>query len=310
MRIQENIKNIPGFPNDALLLDANNQELTQHGTDDFPFACYMDRYRGTFFPWHWHDELEFGWVDQGTLNVAVNERRHTLEAGSGFFVNSGVLHSYTGMGSAVCLVPNIVFHPALIYGTQKSVFWSRYMRPILGSATLSHAIFSQKIPWQREALEHIRTAYALGCAGEPGFELKVRNQLSDLMLLIFTNCSNSISAQNDPIPQEINRIRRMIDFIECHYTEPITLAQIAEAAAVSERECLRCFRHVIGQSPKQYVLDRRIRRAYSQLLHSNCSLSEIGEACGFQSQSYFIKMFRRAAGMSPGEFRRGQRSQK
>lgn len=303
MTPEKNIKKVPGSLAVELRLDPNTQELTQHGTDGFPCACYVDRYRNSFFPWHWHDELEFAVVEKGRLNFAVNEQRYTLSAGEGLFVNSGVLHAYAGTDEAVCVVPNLVFHPALIYGTQQSVFWRRYMCPILNSATLSHLIFSPEVPWQREALEHLRAAYGFGCAEEPGFELKVRNELSEVMLLIFEHCPDAI-AQNIPVPQEVNRVRRMIDFIDCHYTEPVTLEQIAGAAAVSERQCLRSFRDVIGQTPKQYVIARRIRYASDLLLHSNRSLMEIGEACGFQSQSYFIKIFRRAVGMSPGAFRR------
>lgn len=307
---EKNIKKVPGYPDAELVLDANKQELTQHGTGGFPCACYLDRYQGTFFPWHWHDELEIALVQKGTLSFAVNEQRYTLSAGEGLFVNSGVLHAYAGAEGEESVIPNIVFHPALIYGTQQSVFWSRYMRPILSSATLSHLIFKPEIPWQREALGHLRTAYELGIAQGNGFELKMRSHLSELMLLIFEHSSDAIAARSAPLPQELNRVRRMIDFIDCHYAEPVTLSQIAGAAAVSERECLRCFRNVIGQTPKQYVIRRRIQYASDLLLHSNRSLMEIGELCGFQSQSYFIKIFHRAVGMPPGEFRRRGTPQK
>ena len=97
---------------------------------------------------------------------------------------------------------------------------------------------------------------------------------------------------------------KMLDYIQAHFTEPITLEDISAAACVSRRECLRCFQRITRTSPKQYVTALRLQRAKNLLAGTTLSLSEIGEACGFQDQSYFTKLFRRDTGLPPGQWRR------
>lgn len=50
----------------------------------------------------------------------------------------------------------------------------------------------------------------------------------------------------------------MISFIHEHFQENLDLAQIARAADIGERECLRCFKRAIQTSPLQYLLKYRV----------------------------------------------------
>lgn len=295
---------LPGYPDMDLFLDASRRELTVHGTEAFPCAGYTDRYRDAFLPWHWHDELELGFVEEGTMEAHVNDRHYVLTKGCGIFVNSGVLHAYSGSGGGTCRFPNVLFHASLIYGDRKSVFFTRYVRPVLEAACLSHLILTPHVAWQEEAIEQIRCAHRLFLCGGVGYECRIRNVLTDFILLLFTHCAEQIFSSAAPGRPEVHRVRQMMDYIAGRYTQPISVGEIAHSALVSERECLRCFRQVTGTSPRQYVMDLRIRRARELLAGSALTLMEVGEACGFQGQSYFIRLFRRYMGMTPGQYRR------
>ena len=54
-------------------VDTNRREITKHGSDKFPCIHYLDRYHNNSYPWHWHDELELGYVKQGNIIVCINE---------------------------------------------------------------------------------------------------------------------------------------------------------------------------------------------------------------------------------------------
>ena len=100
-----------------------------------------------------------------------------------------------------------------------------------------------------------------------------------------------------------SRIRTMLSYIAVHYAEPITLNQIAQAVYISPRECLRTFRRALNTTPVEYLTTVRVARARELLWHTRQSVSEIGVACGFNSGSYFGKVFRRYTGCSPLAFR-------
>ena len=98
----------------------------------------------------------------------------------------------------------------------------------------------------------------------------------------------------------------MLSYIQDNYMKPIQIQDIADAASISKRECLRCFQRVIKTSPKQYIIDFRIRKAKELLSETNMQLLEICEACGFQDQSYFTKIFRKVTGVTPRKWRKSK----
>ena len=142
------------------------------------------------------------------------------------------------------------------------------------------------------------------CADEPsGYEFAVRAELSRLIYLL----SCTLTQFDTPIPnkdQIMNeRVKQMLQFIQAHYMEPITLGQLSQLVHISTSECLRCFHRVIGISPVKFIKQFRIQQAADLLLHSALPVGEVGAACGFEDSSYFIRSFREAKGMTPLEYR-------
>ena len=101
----------------------------------------------------------------------------------------------------------------------------------------------------------------------------------------------------------MERTKIMLGYIEKHLSESITISDIAEAAVISESECLRCFKRSIGTTPIQYLKELRIRRAAEMLSSYNCSVSYAAEHCGFLDMSYFSKSFRCLMGETPKQYR-------
>ena len=99
------------------------------------------------------------------------------------------------------------------------------------------------------------------------------------------------------------RSKTMVQFIQTHYAEELTTAEIARSAAVSESECLRCFRATIGISPIRYLRQFRVQKAMELLDGTAMKVAEVGARCGFSDNSYFTKVFHELKGCSPSEWR-------
>ena len=144
------------------------------------------------------------------------------------------------------------------------------------------------------------------CGSEqPGYEFSVRAALSRLVLQL--ERYPRPSAEPPPTEKALRdgeRIRTMIQFIQAHCGEELTAAQIAASAAVSESECLRCFRAAIGVPPMQYLRQLRLQKAAELLQTTQLRIADVGARCGFQDASYFTKTFREWKGCSPGAYRR------
>ena len=81
---------------------------------------------------------------------------------------------------------------------------------------------------------------------------------------------------------------------------------LAREAGVSAFHFARLFKQSTGNSPHQYLLQRRLDRAKTMLRQAQMSLAEISASTGFADQSHFTKVFRRFTGVTPSEYRSQQ----
>lgn len=99
------------------------------------------------------------------------------------------------------------------------------------------------------------------------------------------------------------RLKRVLDLIEVRFTEPLSLAELAAEACLSEYHFSRLFRAATGLSPYRYVTVRRVQAAQRILAHTRASLLEVALETGFGSQANFIRVFRKCTGLTPGQYR-------
>jgi len=93
------------------------------------------------------------------------------------------------------------------------------------------------------------------------------------------------------------------DFIRDHLGEPILLSEIARHAGFSERQLQRLFRRVFGMSMQQFIIQSRVQAAIHELTHSERSIADIANLCGFSDQSAFTNRFRNVTGLPPRAYR-------
>ncbi len=100
------------------------------------------------------------------------------------------------------------------------------------------------------------------------------------------------------------RVWRAVSHIAGHYDEPLTVEELARVANVSASRFYPLFRAALGVSPVEYINQIRINRAILLLLQSeHYSIEEISEQVGFESSTYFRRVFKKSTGMSPRAYR-------
>ncbi len=100
------------------------------------------------------------------------------------------------------------------------------------------------------------------------------------------------------------RLRRMVDYIEVHLADTLTLGVLAEVACLSPFHLSRSFRRAMGIGLHRYVVQRRIDRARQLVLDSDLAITQIAAAVGFESTAAFSTRFREFVGQSPSSLRR------
>jgi two-component system response regulator YesN len=107
--------------------------------------------------------------------------------------------------------------------------------------------------------------------------------------------------------KKITQVRPAIDYIEANYRDQISLEEVAKAAHLSASRLAHLFKEQIGMTIIDYLTDVRIKHAKRLLLATNKNCTEICFESGYNNQSYFIRIFKAAVGLTPLQFRQSNR---
>lgn len=236
-----------------------------------------------------HDRHSVSYVRRGSFAVTSRGRTFDLVAGSLFVGHPGdeyvCTHDHHICGDE-CL--SVRFEPELaetIAG--RAELWRGVSIPplaemmVLGELTQSVACGDSDIGIDEAAL-----AFAARFAGTVAGKTRAQ-----------------ISAQ----ARERRRAVDAASWIEAHSTEEIDLAQVAKRSGISAFHFLRVFANVLGVTPHQYLVRARLKHAARLLADEERAVTAIALDVGFADLSNFVRSFRRAAGVSPREFRKAAR---
>jgi len=282
-------------------IDSQGHEFLEDGTAEFPVACYFDDLKQKSIPWHWHEELEVGIVRDGIITVTTPDGQCKLTKGECFFINSSILHMMQSQNAEGCSTDSLVFHANLIGGNMDSVFWRKYVRPITADSGITMLPLNKAD--HNEAINLIQSAWLECLHSDYGFEVNVRYLLTRLFVLINQNHPEISAANQKRTVQQSERIKTMLTYIKDNFSENVTVQSIADSASISESECLRCFRNVLGISPIAYLKKYRLQHAAELLDATQWKISYIGQKCGFSEMSYFSKSFKEIYKRTPSEYR-------
>ena len=101
-----------------------------------------------------------------------------------------------------------------------------------------------------------------------------------------------------------SKIEAALHYITIHLHEKITLENAADAVGLSPCHLSRIFKKEVGMSIVDYVQKERVEAAKHMLVNSDETLASISQYLYFSTQSYFIRIFKKYTGVTPGQYRR------
>jgi AraC family transcriptional regulator len=151
---------------------------------------------------------------------------------------------------------------------------------------------------------------ALKLQGEVGNSDPGSRQYAEALSLVLMHELNSLERTPSQAVRPLSgglpawQRKRLVEFIDEHLAEEVSLATLAELVNLSLFHFARAFKQSFGVPPHRYHSARRMDRARSLLLRPALSVTQIGMQTGFRETSSFTRAFRRFTGLTPTEYRR------
>src|SRR5881296_3190518 len=176
---------------------------------------------------------------------------------------------------------------------------------------LVEAIGDRPEVWRRGCVPPLLELMVLGELAQAAAEGRTDVGLDEIGMALASRfvdiASGRSTARSEAHARDRGRAVEAARWLDAHATEAIDLTSAARAVGLSPFHFLRVFANVLGVTPHQYLVRARLRRAASLLAGDERSITDVALDVGFGDLSNFVRTFRRAAGVSPGRFRRAAR---
>lgn len=296
-------------------INSKRMETTRIGTFDFPLAVHKNDLKKNvlgFVNWHWHYEFQLTYVVRGTISVFFNQQTIDLHEGQGIYINPEVLHMIRDRYDSDAMFISLDVSPKLLTSFPNSVFERSYVKPVFCSSAADAVILDPGVFWQKKILDEAMSIEQDYKSRSFGWELAVSSSLYAIWKELVCHLHESLAEHDAPATdgarmRRNQRIKEILSYIREHFTEKITLDEIAKHLHLSTNECCRFFKKNMNCTLFEYITEYRLSKSMELLEHTDLPVSQIAYESGFGSSSYFIEKFRKNVGMTPAAFRKAGR---
>ena len=128
--------------------------------------------------------------------------------------------------------------------------------------------------------------------------------LATHLLSVQTGWPDLFQDRRHPAPLTDRRLRHVLEYINAHYKEPLSLDQLAREAGISRFHFMHLFKEKTGVAPHQYLVNIRMEAATRMLGNGESSILEVAFECGYQSAAHFSAAFQKHFSQAPASYRR------
>lgn len=243
---------------------------------------------------HWHNDMELILVLEGSLVVGVGENTYTLNEDDIILINPHEVHTTRKTKeNNVLLVVQIdpQFYNSAFPNFNKVKFKCNALKQN-HKQTLTIKSYLAHIVWE---LNKQRM----------GFELKIGSYLYQLGEYLLNNCPHEIIEQDLSLRDtELERITRIVRYIQENLHKKITLSEIAEMEHLNYHYLSHFIKGTLGLSFSEFLNSLRLDTAEKLLVTTDSSIISISNKSGFSNVSSFNTLFKNEHGLTPTEFRK------
>ena len=240
---------------------------------------------------HWHKELEFVYMINGTLEVRINGNSFQINDNEFYFCNSEEIH-ITNAPDKNKVIKYIVI--LLSY---------EYLRPFFKKIdsinfSMNNSAKQKFIPLFKEMIKDAES-------DDPFKTLNMKSVMMKMYHILLSECSvykkNAFSLN---VPEKFIYAKKIIEYIGSNYVDDISLKEMADMVGLSPAYFSQYFKSITETSPIQYLNLVRLDHALSDMLNYNESVTQASMNNGFASVKAFIEICKKVYGCTPVQYKK------
>ncbi len=241
---------------------------------------------------HGHDDMEIGILLEGNLTFFTEHEQHELHAGDIYIINRYQVHSFLNKNSTNRILA-FQIHTDFYRKINYQLGFLRFESNVISSGVLHDSLYNTLI----SCASYYFTATELN-------ELKCSSILFDALYQILTNTRYTITSEKASVAAKNNSLRldRITNYISEHYTECISLQDVADLENITACHASHFIKKMLGISFQQYLNQIRFEYALQLIKKSSLNILDICIETGFSSSRYLNHMFQQNFGCTAKEY--------
>ena len=253
-----------------------------------------------------HDHIEINFIYKGTGSFTIDGRVYSADQGDVFIINSAVFHLLEAADPENFGTLAIYFMPEIIHQPGTGDLDSEFLLLFRNCQQSFNPKVSLSPEGSREVLQLIDRISEELWGQREFYRIAVKNLLCQILLILnrTTKLPYTGTGGLNLRPRDISRLKPLFDCVHGHYSQKLTLRELARVSKMSVTHLCRYFKQVTGKTITEYITRYRIDRAKEMLIEDERSITWIASEVGFESHSYFDRVFHEVTRMTPHDFRK------
>ena len=245
----------------SLILE--QKEDAKHGEAFFPVQKYIT-FLSEQYPvltTHWHEEAEFTMITKGCGTYHIELMEYSIEPGDLIFVPPLLLHSAFVSEGHELLSETYVFHMNFLGGNSTDICSTRYLLPLARHEILLPRILKPEHPAYTSLRRIFGQISSLYNGDIPGYELALKSLFLQAIFLLLQYEEKAPSAESASNAVHSEKLKSVLDHMELHYMDSMTVSELAGLCYFSEYHFMRFFKKHMNMTCMEYLNNLRLEKA-------------------------------------------------
>lgn len=277
------------------------KENAKHGEAFFPVQKYITKlsYDYPVVTTHWHEEAELTLITKGNCLYQIDLVDYEVKEGDILFIPPLLLHSISLNTSEEIISETYVFHMNFLGGNSTDICSTRYLTPMMNQEYSMPCLITPEHPAYESLRKIFHQITPLYEEAVIGYELALKALFLQAVFLLLQYSEKKTSSDTKI---SSDKLKQVLDYIELHYSEPVSVSELAKLCYFSDYHFMRFFKKHMSMTCIEYINNLRLEKSVELFEQGNTSILEVSLSVGFHNLSYFHRAFKKKYHMTPLSF--------